>query len=70
MKGHGAGAAVAVTHTDYLARPGVAEYHAHLRRHSPRARTRPPPVFEVDARSPREVGLLLQALLYSIDPGA
>ena len=66
----GAGAAVAVTHTDYLARPGVAEYHAHLRRHSPRARTRPPPVFEVDARSPREVGLLLQALLYSIDPGA
>ncbi len=66
----GAGAAVGVTYTDLLPRPGVAEYHAHLKRRCSRARIRPPPIFEVDARSPREVGLLVQALLYSIDPGA
>jgi signal recognition particle receptor subunit beta len=66
----GARAAVGVTHTDLIPVPTVADLHAHLVSRSPHARRQSVPVFEVDARSPREVGLLVQALLYSVDPGA
>jgi signal recognition particle receptor subunit beta len=66
----GAGAAVGVTHTDLHPKPTVADYNAYLAQRSSRARVLPLPVFEVDTRSPREVGLLVQALLHSIEPGA
>jgi hypothetical protein len=66
----GARAAIGVTHTDLIPGPTVADLHAHLVSRSPHARRQAVPVFEVDARSRREVGLLVQALLYSVDPGA
>jgi hypothetical protein len=66
----GARAAVGVTHTDLIPGRTVAALHARLASRSPHARRHPLPVFEVDARSRREVGLLVQALLYSVDPGA
>lgn len=65
----GARAAFGLTHTDVRDGPSVAEYHAFLTQRCAAARRQPLPIFEVDARSPREVGLLVQALLYSIDPG-
>lgn len=48
--------------------PSLEDYHAHLaRKHG--AETLRPPVFEVDARDAQDVGLLIEALLLSIDPG-
>ena len=60
--------AIGVSHTDRARRPTVAEYQRHIA-----ARFRDPPlrapVFAVDPRSRRDLALLVQALLYSIDPG-
>jgi signal recognition particle receptor subunit beta len=66
----GARAAVGLTHSDVRAGPRVVDYHAYLAARSPYARRHALPIFEIDARSRREVGLLVQALLYSVDPGA
>jgi signal recognition particle receptor subunit beta len=48
--------------------PSLEDYHGYLaQKHG--AETLRPPVFEVDARDAHDVGLLIEALLLSIDPG-
>lgn len=54
---------IGITRTDIQATPRLVEYHAVLAQLGLN-----PPVFEVDARKKRDVSLLLQALLYSLDP--
>ena len=55
---------IGVTRTDESVRPTIAEYHLQIEdsRHKI-------PIFEVDAREHRDVSLLVEALLYSLDPG-
>jgi serine/threonine protein kinase len=48
--------------------PTLADYHR-LLRDDTRFNRINPPIFEVDARSKCDMGMLVQALLYSIDPG-
>jgi signal recognition particle receptor subunit beta len=56
--------AIGVTRMDISATPKIADYHEALQPFKLN-----PPVFCVDARSKKDVSLLLQALLYSLDPG-
>jgi signal recognition particle receptor subunit beta len=56
--------AIGVTQMDLSAKPTVSDYQAQLR-----AMGLKPPVFSVDAREFSDVSLLVQALLYSLDPG-
>ncbi len=55
--------AVGVTRMDLSPTPSLDEYHKTLRLLGLN-----PPVFEVDARQKADVALLLQALLYTLDP--
>jgi signal recognition particle receptor subunit beta len=55
--------AVGITRMDLNPRPDIPAYRDKLK-----ALGFSPPVFEVDARVKRDVSLLLQALLYSLDP--
>ncbi|MEW5838523.1 MAG: ATP/GTP-binding protein [Pseudomonadota bacterium] len=55
---------IGVTRMDENPLPGLDRYHAHVASLGFNV-----PVFEVDAREKRDVSLLVQALLYSIDPG-
>jgi signal recognition particle receptor subunit beta len=55
---------VGVTRMDEQREPGLDRYNAHLKTLGLKA-----PVFEVDARERRDVAILVQALLYSLDPG-
>ncbi len=55
---------IGVTRMDENPLPGLDRYHAHVASLGFNV-----PVFEVDARVKRDVSLLVQALLYSIDPG-
>ena len=55
---------IGVTRTDENARPTIADYHLQLERFE-----RKIPIFEVDAREHKDVSLLVEALLYSLDPG-
>jgi len=57
--------AVGITRMDLQPHPALADYHEKLRLLGFN-----PPLFEVDARVKRDVSLILQALLYSLDPGA
>lgn len=59
------GVAVGITRTDLAPTPTRQAYLDVLARHRVRC-----PVFVVDARDPRDVSLLLQSLLYSLDPEA
>lgn len=54
---------VGVTRMDEQREPGLDRYNEHLKTLGLKA-----PVFEVDARERRDVAILIQALLYSIDP--
>lgn len=56
--------AVGVTRMDEARKPSIADYHDHLE-----ARHKHIPIFEVDARDQGDVSLLVEALLYSLDPG-
>jgi signal recognition particle receptor subunit beta len=56
--------AIGVTQMDLSAKPTIEDYHTQL--HSLGLK---PPVFAVDAREKSDVSLLIQALLYSLDPG-
>jgi len=56
--------AIGVTRMDEHPRPGLERYNEHLTSLGRKA-----PIFEVDARRKRDVAMLVQALLYSIDPG-
>jgi uncharacterized protein len=58
------GVAIGVTQMDIKSKPTIADYHAQLQ-----ATDMKPPVFAVDARVKNDVSLLVQALLYSLDPG-
>jgi hypothetical protein len=49
---------------DLSNKPTINDYHSQLR-----AMGIKPPVFSVDARVKNDVSLLVQSLLYSLDPG-
>lgn len=56
--------AIGVTQMDLKSTPCVADYHQQLKTMGLK-----PPVFAVDAREYNDVSLLVQSLLYSLDPG-
>ena len=56
--------AIGVTQMDLSKKPAIADYHNQL--HTLGLK---PPVFAVDAREKSDVSLLVQSLLYSLDPG-
>lgn len=56
--------AIGVTRMDEAQKPGISDYYDYLQ-----AENRKIPVFEVDARERGDVSLLVEALLYSLDPG-
>lgn len=56
--------AIGVTQMDVSDTPTIADYHEELRDFGLK-----PPVFAVDARVKNDVSLLVQSLLYSLDPG-
>jgi signal recognition particle receptor subunit beta len=55
---------IGVTQMDLSSKPTIDEYQAQLNNYGLK-----PPVFAVDARVKSDVSLLIQALLYSLDPG-
>lgn len=55
---------IGVTQMDLSPTPAIDDYHVQLKNFGIN-----PPVFEVDARVKNDVSLLVQSLLYSIDPG-
>lgn len=56
--------AIGVTQMDLSAKPTINDYHVQLKNFGIK-----PPVFAVDAREKSDVSLLIQALLYTLDPG-
>lgn len=56
--------AIGVTQMDKKSIPTISDYHAHFA-----STDMKPPIFEVDARVKADVSLLVQALLYTLDPG-
>ena len=56
--------AIGVTQMDISHKPTIKDYHQQLQLLGLK-----PPVFAVDAREPNDVSLLVQSLLYSLDPG-
>lgn len=56
--------AIGVTQMDLSNKPTIEEYHIQLQAIGLKT-----PVFSVDARVKNDVSLLVQALLYSLDPG-
>ncbi|GAB4257598.1 MAG: ATP/GTP-binding protein [Methylomicrobium sp.] len=56
--------AIGVTQMDLSEKPSLREYHKKLEEMAIK-----PPLFAVDARVRSDVSLLIQALLYSLDPG-
>jgi len=56
--------AIGVTQMDVSERPRIAEYHNRLVERGLKV-----PVFDVDARRKKDVSLLVEALLFSLDPG-
>jgi len=56
--------AIGVTQMDLSAKPTIDDYHVQLHELGIK-----PPVFAVDARVKSDVSVLIQALLYSLDPG-
>jgi signal recognition particle receptor subunit beta len=56
--------AIGITQMDVSATPTIDDYHRHMQKYSIK-----PPIFAVDARVKSDVSLLIQALLYSLDPG-
>ncbi len=56
--------AIGVTQMDLSNKPTINDYHIQLQGMGIR-----PPVFSVDARVKNDVSLLVQSLLYSLDPG-
>jgi len=55
---------IGVTRMDIDRRPSLDDYHLQMESWGGKI-----PIFEVDARRKRDVSLLVEALLYSIDPG-
>lgn len=61
---HKTSVAIGITQTDLNNKPTIEDYHIQLQAYPIK-----PAVFAVDARKKNDVSLLVQALLYSIDPG-
>jgi hypothetical protein len=61
---HGCKLVIGVTQMDVADKPTIDDYHLQLENSGAKI-----PIFEVDARNKRDVALLVEALLYSIDPG-
>jgi uncharacterized protein len=58
------GVAIGVTRMDISPRPTIEDYHWQMQLSQLK-----PPVFAVDARVKNDVSLLVQSLLYTLDPG-
>lgn len=58
------GVAIGVTQMDLSSKPSIDDYNKQLQVFGLK-----PPVFAVDAREKNDVSLLVQALMYSLDPG-
>jgi signal recognition particle receptor subunit beta len=58
------GIAIGVTQMDLDNRYTIDDYHTHLKPFKLN-----PPIFSVDARDKRDVSMLVQSLMYSLDPG-
>jgi len=58
------GVAIGVTQMDLSTRPTIDDYHQHLQTLNIKV-----PVFSVDAREKKDVSVLVQALMFSLDPG-
>lgn len=56
--------AIGITRMDLKPRPTIADYYEQIKNTDLH-----PPIFEIDGRSKEDVSLLLQALMYSLDPG-
>jgi uncharacterized protein len=56
--------AIGITQMDVSSKPTIADYHAELQSSDLK-----PPIFAVDARVKSDISLLVQSLLYSLDPG-
>lgn len=56
--------AIGITQLDISNKPTIADYHAQLQFSDLKS-----PIFAVDARVKNDVSLLVQSLLYSLDPG-
>lgn len=56
--------AIGITQVDISTKPTIEEYHTKLQEHGFNT-----PVFSVDARVKNDVSLLIQSLLFSLDPG-
>jgi len=56
--------AIGVTQMDLSNKPTISDYHIQLQGMGIK-----PPVFSVDARVKNDVSILVQSLLYSLDPG-
>jgi uncharacterized protein len=55
---------IGVTQMDLASKPTIDDYHLQLESSGSKI-----PIFDVDAREKRDVSLLVEALLYTIDPG-
>lgn len=55
---------IGITRSDLKSQPMLSRYQEHLHELNVKA-----PVFEVDARRREDISTLIQALLYSLDPG-
>jgi uncharacterized protein len=55
---------IGVTQMDLASKPTIDDYHLQLESRGSKI-----PIFDVDAREKRDVSLLVEALLYTIDPG-
>ncbi|NOQ14299.1 MAG: GTP-binding protein [Methyloprofundus sp.] len=58
------GVAIGITQMDVSTRPTIDEYHKHLQDIGVSV-----PIFSVDARVKNDVSVLVQALMFSLDPG-
>ena len=58
------GVAIGITQMDVSTRPTIDEYHQHLQESGIKV-----PVFAVDARKKHDVSILVQALMFALDPG-
>ncbi len=58
---------IGITRMDEDQHPTIADYHQQLEQR--RNETYKIPVFEVDARERQDIALLIEALLYTLDPG-
>ncbi len=61
--------AIGVTRMDLSPSPSIADYYEQIKGEHLKEMALRPPIFEIDARAKEDVSLLLQALLYSLDPG-